>query len=436
MSRHHPSLSVAAVVLSLVLLLSSQANPARGQEAPDALQGTDATDAALSTAFSYQGRLQRDGAPFNGTCDFQFSLWDAATAGSQKGNVLSLTTVAVAAGLFTASLDFGNQFPGEARWLETGVKCAGDAAFVTLQPRQPLTAVPYAIGLLPGTIVDNPSGNGFKGVAHTLGKAGVVGTNEGSGGYGVYGASADGGGVVGISINWVGVYGETKALASTGAAGVYGKAIGPSGMGVAGRATEPDSIGVKGSADASGGVGVWGESAANTGVFGLTKSASAFAVWGRNTAGGVAGRFDGVVQITGGADLAERFVVTGDAAEPGTLLVIDGDHPGQVKPSSGAYDTAVVGVVSGANGVQPGLTLHQDGVLEGDTQVAIAGRVYVMAEALSSPIRPGDLLTTSALPGHAMKATDRERAYGAVIGKALTGLDTGTGFVLVVVNLQ
>ncbi|MCB0137575.1 MAG: hypothetical protein KDD75_20900, partial [Caldilineaceae bacterium] len=75
-------------------------------------------------------------------------------------------------------------------------------------------------------------------------------------------------------------------------------------------------------------------------------------------------------------------------------------------------------------------------VLEGDTQVAIAGRVYVMAEALSSPIRPGDLLTTSALPGHAMKATDRERAYGAVIGKALTGLDAGTGFVLVVVNLQ
>ena len=55
MSRHHPSLSVAAVVLSFVLLLSFQANPARGQEAPDALQGTDAIDAALSTAFSYQG---------------------------------------------------------------------------------------------------------------------------------------------------------------------------------------------------------------------------------------------------------------------------------------------------------------------------------------------------------------------------------------------
>lgn len=436
MFRTYQPLSVAAVLFALVLVLGVQVLPARGQQAPDANLVPDVAEAALSTAFSYQGRLQRDGAPFSGTCDFQFSLWDAAAAGSQKGNLLPFSAVTVADGLFTASLDFGNQFPGEARWMETAVKCAGDAGFVTLQPRQPLTAVPYAIGLLPGTIIDNPNGNGVKGVAHTLGKAGVVGTNEGSGGYGVYGASADGGGVVGISINWVGVYGETKALASTGAAGVYGKAIGPSGMGVAGRATEPDSIGVKGSADASGGVGVWGESAANTGVFGLTKSASANAVWGLNTAGGVAGRFDGVVQITGGSDLAERFVVTGGVAEPGTLLVIDGDYPGQVKPSSGAYDTAVVGVVSGANGVQPGLTLHQAGVLEGETQVAIAGRVYVMAEANSAPIRPGDLLTTSRLPGHAMKATDRERAYGAVIGKALTGLDAGTGFVLVVVNLQ
>lgn len=206
-------------------------------------------------------------------------------------------------------------------------------------------------------------------------------------------------------------------------------------MGVAGRANQTDSIGVKGSADATGGVGVWGESAANTGVYGITRSASANAIWGRNTAGGVAGRFDGIVQITGGSDLAERFVVTGNAS-PGTLLVIDAQNPGQLKPSDAAYDTAVVGIVSGANGVQPGLTMHQEGVLEGDTQVAIAGRVYVLAEADSAPIRPGDLLTTSAIPGHAMKATERERAYGAVVGKALTRLDSGVGLVLVVVNLQ
>ena len=51
-------------------------------------------------------------------------------------------------------------------------------------------------------------------------------------------------------------------------------------------------------------------------------------------------------------------------------------------------------------------------------------------------IQPGDMLTTSGTPGHAMKAIDRERAFGAVIGKAMTGLSEGKGLVLVLVNLQ
>ena len=141
-----------------------------------------------------------------------------------------------------------------------------------------------------------------------------------------------------------------------------------------------------------------------------------------------------VVQIYGGADLAEKFA-TSQAAEPGTLMVIDPDNPGQLKPSTSAYDSKVAGVVSGAGGVTPGMTLSQD-VLGGDTPIAIAGRVYVKAEAFSNPIKPGDLLTTSDLPGYAMKAADRSLAAGAVIGKAMTGLDSGTGLVLVLINLQ
>ena len=39
----------------------------------------------LGAAFTYQGRLDRDGQPFTGTCDFQFGLWDAASGGSQIG---------------------------------------------------------------------------------------------------------------------------------------------------------------------------------------------------------------------------------------------------------------------------------------------------------------------------------------------------------------
>lgn len=431
------TITITVALLPLLFLAAALLliRPAQGQETPAGEQTTEATQAVVSTAFSYQGRLQQGGVPYNGACDVRFSLWDAATAGSRKGNLLSFNTLSITDGLFNIALDFGNQFFGEARWLETAVKCAGDGEFTTLQPRQPMTAVPYAIGLLPGATVNNPTGNAINAVGSGESRAGIVGSNASQGGYGVLGAAARGGGVLGISSEWIGVYGETEALASSGAAGVYGLAKGARGMGVAGRANQTDSIGVKGSADATGGVGVWGESAANTGVYGITRSASANAIWGRNTAGGVAGRFDGIVQITGGSDLAERFVVTGNAS-PGTLLVIDAQNPGQLKPSDAAYDTAVVGIVSGANGVQPGLTMHQEGVLEGDTQVAIAGRVYVLAEADSAPIRPGDLLTTSAIPGHAMKATERERAYGAVVGKALTRLDSGIGLVLVVVNLQ
>ena len=82
-----------------------------------------------------------------------------------------------------------------------------------------------------------------------------------------------------------------------------------------------------------------------------------------------------LVEVRGGADLAERFNVSGDKVEPGTLMVIDANNPGHLTISRSAYDTKVAGIVSGAGDVKPGLTLQQEGVLDGDTQVAIAGRV-------------------------------------------------------------
>ena len=113
-------------------------------------------------------------------------------------------------------------------------------------------------------------------------------------------------------------------------------------------------------------------------------------------------------------------------------MVIDPDHPGQLKPSSIAYDPLVAGIVSGAGNLQPGVTLSdQEGV-----PIALAGRVYVKAEAFSGAIHPGDLLTTSSMPGLAMKASDRLLAQGAIIGKAMTGLESGTGLILVLVSLQ
>jgi hypothetical protein len=145
----------------------------------------------------------------------------------------------------------------------------------------------------------------------------------------------------------------------------------------------------------------------------------------------------GSLEITAGSDLAEPFDTgTADAVEPGSVMVIDASTPGKLRVSDREYDSRVAGIVSGAGGVKPGITLQQDGVLQGKTLVALAGRVYCRADAGPGSIEPGDLLTTSGVSGHAMKATDRDRSRGAIIGKAMTGLKEGRGLVLVLVNLQ
>jgi len=144
-----------------------------------------------------------------------------------------------------------------------------------------------------------------------------------------------------------------------------------------------------------------------------------------------------ILEITGGSDLAEPFETTRpDDLIPGTVVIIDEANPGKLKMSETPYDTRVAGVVSGAGGIKPGLTLKQEGVIEGTHNITLSGRVYVLASAVNGPIRPGDLLTTSSIPGHCMKATDQSRWPGAVIGKAMSSMETGTGLVLVLVNLQ
>ena len=142
------------------------------------------------------------------------------------------------------------------------------------------------------------------------------------------------------------------------------------------------------------------------------------------------------VIITGGSDLAEPFRMGSDQIPQGAVVVIDEANPGQLKMSSTAYDTHVAGIVSGANGVHPGIALQQEGVLDGGQNVALSGRVYVLADASHGEIRPGDMLTTSDQPGRAMKVTDHARAVGAILGKAMTGLSRGQGMVLVLVTLQ
>ena len=100
---------------------------------------------AQGTAFTYQGRLNDGANPASGTYDLRFSIYDAAGGGAQQGSTVTNAATAVSNGLFTVTLDFGNQFTGGGRWLEIGVRTNGSGSFTTLSPRQQLTPTPYAI---------------------------------------------------------------------------------------------------------------------------------------------------------------------------------------------------------------------------------------------------------------------------------------------------
>lgn len=101
----------------------------------------------MGTAFTYQGRLTLGGSPANGAYDFEFRLFDAATAGNQVGSAVPKNDLAVNDGYFTTTLDFGTGvFTGDARWLQIAVRLGAETgAYTTLSPRHELTPTPYTL---------------------------------------------------------------------------------------------------------------------------------------------------------------------------------------------------------------------------------------------------------------------------------------------------
>ena len=139
--------------------------------------------------------------------------------------------------------------------------------------------------------------------------------------------------------------------------------------------------------------------------------------------------------ILAGADCAEEFEICEDSeTEPGTVMIIVARQ--QLRHSCQSYDHRVAGIVAGAGNVRPGIVLGRSGNSGRRLPVALSGTAYCRVDASTHPINIGDMLTTSRRPGLAMRAIDRERSFGAVIGKALSGLTSGVGLVPVLVSLQ
>jgi hypothetical protein len=127
-------------------------------------------DQPLGTEFSYQGFLSLHEERVNDDVNFVFRLFNAPKAGMQIGDAVERNDVPVQDGLFAVTLDFGSApFLGMARWLEIEVDG------VTLSPRQPILATPYAMFALAGN--EGPAGPpGPQGPAGPTGPEGPEGS--------------------------------------------------------------------------------------------------------------------------------------------------------------------------------------------------------------------------------------------------------------------
>ena len=137
-----------------------------------------------------------------------------------------------------------------------------------------------------------------------------------------------------------------------------------------------------------------------------------------------------------GADCAEDFTVKRDVlAEPGTVMALS--DSGELFPCSAPYERRVAGVIAGAASHRPGIIMDKQPASTLRRQpIALVGKVFCKVDASYASIGVGDLLTSSATEGHAMKVIDATRAVGSVIGKAMAPLIEGRGLIPILISLQ
>jgi hypothetical protein len=268
---------------------------------------------------------------------------------------------------------------------------------------------------------------------------------------GAYGECAGGAGVYGNGI--VGVFGETTDVGARGflggrdlhfsqRCGVYGES---SDQGLVGLSTGTSGAGAIGvgsqvGADFSGGTGLLG-----TGYLGVRgETQTGVGLQGQSFGTGLAGRFVGNVSITGdltvtgdvyldNRDLAERFPRdTSVACENGMVMVMS--DAGRLEPCTTAYDKRVIGVVSGAGTTRAAVTLGSDQDPADSAAIALAGTTWCKVDNSGGPIEVGDLVTTSATPGHGMRAADPARSFGTVLGKALAAMHDQRGLIPLLIS--
>jgi len=387
----------------------------------------------ISSAFTYQGTFADGGVAASGSYDFEFVLYTVASAGTAVQTVTK-TGVAVSGGLINTTVDFdATNYNGQVKWVEVHVRPAGGGAYTTLAPRQALTAVPYAMGLpMPfQRIVNTGSSTAFR-IENADGGSAIAGVvTTGSGFSAIAGTSPAGPGVNGESTSSAGVRGTSQAgdgVRGLGNIGVHG--VGSTGVWGEGGVLATDSIscntggGLCASVlnvrdDTIGNLIIASSGTPSTDVFRVNGNGSVYANGDYNT---------------GGADVAE-YVPANGKLEPGDVVEIDEATGHAFRLSSQANSTSVGGVISTKPGVSLNASESEESKAKGMPRLALSGRVPVKATSENGAIRAGDLLVSSSMPGHAMRAPDSPRA-GTVIGKAMQKLDSATGEIEMLVMLR
>ena len=450
----------------------------------------------MGTAWTYQGRLMDANVPADGPYDLWFALFaDPVLNSFQIGAPIEVNDIDIIDGYFTVELDFGNKaFGGDARWLEIGVRpWDSEERYTLLSPRHEVTPTPYSLYAANAASADTDndwmvSGNNLYSIPP--GRVGIGTTSPWTGlhlkGTGWPNAfmtlQSDPNEDTGIrlyegeNINWhifneSGADGLSIRNASYWSVLFAEQSTGDIGIGTTTPRTDLEIEGTTGLRVTTGQHGnVYGDfkhaysggliinSHAGGGTFAdmslqTNATTRVFIDSGGNVGIGMGTEIPperltvrgnilvqsssgaNVAEIGEGLDYAEGFDVTEEGTiEAGTVLVIDSDNPGKLTVSQSAYDSKVAGIAAGAKGLGSGVRL---GIGRFDYDVALAGRVYCNVDATEQAVQAGDLLTTSATPGHAMKAADYDRARGAILGKAMQKLEKGQkGQILVLVTLQ
>lgn len=120
------------------------------------------------------------------------------------------------------------------------------------------------------------------------------------------------------------------------------------------------------------------------------------------------------------ADIAERFPINPlckskeNCPEPGDVVSITNN--GFIEKSSLPYDPNLIGIIS----TEPEMTLNATLDSKTSRPVALIGQVPLKVSFENGPISAGDLLTSSSIPGIAMKAS----TSGRVVGMALESVSS------------